>query len=59
MSQIDKVLNNCKKYLGTKEGSSSHIRILNVYNNHRPLARGYTVKSFRCLVHDVHFCYVH
>lgn len=44
MSQIDKVLNNCKKYLGVKEGSSQHIHILNVYNNHRPLARGYTVK---------------
>ena len=44
MSQIDKVLNNCKKYLGIGEGSPSHTHILNVYNSHRPLARGYIVK---------------
>lgn len=44
MSQINDVLNNCKKYLGIVEGSPSHTHILNVYNSHRPLARAYTVK---------------
>ena len=44
MSQIDKVLKYCKQNLGVIEGSSAHKHILNVYNSHRPLARGYTVK---------------
>lgn len=31
-------------YLGTIEGSSSHKEIVDLYNSHSPLARGYTLK---------------
>lgn len=34
----------CKEYVGVKEGSVVHLKILEVYNKHKPLARGYTVK---------------
>ena len=33
------------KWLGTKEGSADHRRILDIYNGIRPLPRGYTMKT--------------
>ena len=32
------------KYIGCKESDGSHRRIIDIYNSHRPLARGYAVK---------------
>lgn len=32
------------KYLGCKESDGSHRQIIDLYNSHRPLARGYAVK---------------
>lgn len=37
------VVNTAKKYLGYKEGDGSHKKIIDIYNAHRPLARGYSV----------------
>ena len=31
-------------WLGAARGSATHLEILRIYNNHRPLARGYTVQ---------------
>ena len=31
-------------WLGATRGSATHLEILRIYNNHRPLARGYTVQ---------------
>lgn len=42
--QRDDILSLADSYVGTCEGSNGHLRILKAYNNHRPLARGYTVK---------------
>lgn len=33
------------KWLGTKEGSADHRRILDIYNSIRPLPRGYAMKT--------------
>lgn len=41
---VNQILNEAKKHLGVKEGSSGHHNIINTYNSHRPLARGYKVK---------------
>lgn len=38
------IINVAKDFLGTKEGSSNHKHILDTYNAHKPLARGYKVK---------------
>lgn len=38
------VVNTAKKYLGCKESDGSHKKIIDIYNAHRPLARGYSVK---------------
>lgn len=43
--QRDEIIRLAKSYVGTCEGSSGHLRILNAYNKHKPLARGYTVKT--------------
>lgn len=40
----NKVLEQAKVWLGVKEGTSSHKAIIDVYNAHKPLARGYKVK---------------
>ena len=39
-----KVLNTAKQYLGCKESDGSHKKIIDIYNGHKPLARGYAVK---------------
>ena len=38
------VVKQAKAWLGRKESNGSHKYIIDVYNSHRPLARGYAVK---------------
>lgn len=38
------VVNQAKAWLGLKESNGSHKQIIDVYNSHKPLARGYAVK---------------
>lgn len=39
-----KVVSTAKQYLGCKESDGSHKKIIDIYNSHKPLARGYAVK---------------
>ena len=39
-----KVVATAKKYLGCKESDGSHRKIIDRYNSHKPLARGYAMK---------------
>lgn len=39
-----KVVAKAKSYLGCKESNGSHKKIIDLYNSHKPLARGYAVK---------------
>ena len=39
-----KVVQTAKMYLGCKESDGSHRKIIDGYNAHKPLARGYLVK---------------
>ena len=39
-----KVVSIAQKYLGCKESNDSHRKIIDRYNGHKPLARGYAVK---------------
>ena len=38
------VVTKAKSYLGYKESDGSHKKIIDLYNSHKPLARGYAVK---------------
>lgn len=38
------IVNVMLSWLGCKEGDSTHRRIIDIYNSHKPLARGYKVK---------------
>lgn len=40
----DVVVAQAKKWIGCKESDGSHKKIIDVYNSHKPLARGYAVK---------------
>lgn len=40
----NKVVAKAKSYLGCKEIDGSHKKIIDLYNSHKPLARGYAVK---------------
>lgn len=44
MTQREKVVSTAQKYLGCKESNGSHKKIIDRYNSHKPLARGYAVK---------------
>lgn len=44
MSTAQQVLAVAKEWLGKNEKDKSFIEILNVYNEHKPLARGYAIK---------------
>ena len=45
MSRLAKnIISQAKAWLGCKESDGSHKKIIDTYNNHRPLARGYKVK---------------
>ena len=37
------VVASAQQWLGTQEGTDAHIRLLEIYNGHEPLARGYEV----------------
>ena len=37
------VVHTAQKWYGTQEGFENHEKILNIYNNHKPLAQGYAV----------------
>ncbi len=39
-----KVVEQAKAWLGYKESNGTHKTIIDVYNSHKPLARGYKVK---------------
>ena len=39
-----KVVNQAKAWIGRKESNGTHKEIIDVYNAHKPLARGYKVK---------------
>ena len=39
-----KVVKIAVSYLGCKEADGSHRKIIDLYNSHKPLARGYAVK---------------
>lgn len=38
------ILDIARGWIGRKESNGSHHEIIDVYNNHKPLARGYKVK---------------
>ena len=38
------VVNQAKAWLGKKESNGSHKEIIDIYNDHKPLARGYKMK---------------
>lgn len=44
-----KVCDIINEWVGAERGSATHLMILKIYNEHKPLARGYTVK-----VNDAH-----
>lgn len=39
-----KLVSTAKAYLGCKESDGSHRKIIDIYNSHKPLARGYAVQ---------------
>ena len=39
-----KIVDTAVAWLGCKESDGSHKKIIDVYNAHKPLARGYKVK---------------
>lgn len=40
-----KVVKQAQAWIGLKESDGSHMKIVNIYNSHKPLARGYRLKS--------------
>lgn len=44
MKYASKILAQAISWLGAKEGSTAHKKIIDTYNTHKPLARGYKVK---------------
>ena len=38
------MVTRARRYLGCRESNGSHKQIINIYNDHKPLARGYAVK---------------
>lgn len=45
MASVNDILKITESYSGIREGSEKHSEILSIYNSHKPLARGYTVKK--------------
>ena len=41
----NKVVKQAQAFIGLKESDGSHMQIVNIYNGHKPLARGYKLKS--------------
>lgn len=44
MKVANKVIEQAKSWLGVKEGTKEHKEIIDIYNSHKPLARGYKVR---------------
>ena len=44
MKTASKVVSQAQAWVGLKESNGSHKQIIDVYNSHKPLARGYAVK---------------
>lgn len=44
MANLDSVLNQARAWIDCKESNGTHKQIIDVYNSHTPLARGYKVK---------------
>ena len=44
MSDRQKFVNTAASFIGCKEADGSHRQIIDIYNGHKPLARGYAVK---------------
>lgn len=44
MKTASKVVSQAQAWLGRKESDGSHKEIIDIYNSHKPLARGYAVK---------------
>ena len=44
MSDRQKLVSAAVSYIGCKESDGSHKKIIDIYNAHKPLARGYAVK---------------
>ena len=44
MTTRNKVVEKAKSYIGCKEADGSFKKIIDLYNSHKPLARGYAVK---------------
>ena len=44
MASVEDLIKITDSYKGAKEGGKLHIEILTLYNDHKPLARGYKVK---------------
>ena len=44
MKYASKVVAQAQAWLGRKESDGSHKEIIDIYNSHKPLARGYAVK---------------
>ena len=41
----EQFVNEAQKYVGYNEFDGSYLQILKIYNNYKPLARGYQIKS--------------
>lgn len=41
----EKFVKKMQSYVGLKESDGSHMKIVNIYNGHKPLARGYKLRS--------------
>lgn len=44
MATVNELLNQARAWIGKKESNGSHKEIIDIYNGHKPLARGYKVK---------------
>lgn len=44
MSDRERLVNQARSWLGCKESDGSHKKIIDVYNSHKPLARGYKLR---------------
>lgn len=44
MSERQKFVNTAASFIGCKESNGTHKKIIDIYNAHKPLARGYKVK---------------
>lgn len=45
MATVKEIIKITESYSGIREGTEKHSEILSIYNSHKPLARGYTVKK--------------